>query len=77
MHDAYQIHQWQGLYTTLGGSAAALAGLWFIAVSIPIRRIAQSPIYRARAWGNTFLIVALVVDAGFVLNSTGRDGPRR
>ena len=49
MHDAYQISQWQGLYTTLGGSAAALAGLLFIAVSIQIRRIAQSPIFRARA----------------------------
>jgi modulator of FtsH protease len=67
MHDAYQISQWQGLHTTLGGSAAALVGLLFIAVSIQIRRIAQSPIFRARAWGNTFLIVALVVDAGFVL----------
>jgi hypothetical protein len=44
MHDAYQISQWQALYTTLGGSAAALAGLLFIAVSIQIRRIAQSPI---------------------------------
>jgi hypothetical protein len=66
VHDAYQISQWQGLHTTLGGSAA-LAPPLFIAVSIQIRRIAQSPIYRAGAWGNTFLIVALVVDAGFIL----------
>jgi hypothetical protein len=67
MHDAYRINQWRGLYTTLGSSAAPLAGLLLIAVSIQIRRIAQSLIYRARAWGHTFLIVALVVDAGFVL----------
>jgi hypothetical protein len=67
MHNAYQIGQWQSLYTTLGGSAAALAGLLFIAVSIQIGRIAKSPIFRARAWGNTFMIVSLVVNAGFVL----------
>src|ERR1035437_382170 len=67
MHNAYQIGQWQSLYTTLGGSAAALAGLLFIAVSIQIGRIAKSPIFRTRAWGNTFIIVSLVVNAGFVL----------
>jgi hypothetical protein len=67
MHYAYQIGQWKGPYTTPGGSAAALAGLLFIAVSIQIGRIAKSPIFRSRAWGNTFMIVSLVVNAGFVL----------
>ncbi len=66
MHDAYQLSPWHYRYTTLVGSAV-LAGLKFIAVSIQIRRIAQSPIYRARAWGSTSLIVALVADAGVVL----------
>jgi len=67
MHDAYQINQWHSLYTTLGGSAAALAGLLFIAVSIQIGQIAKSRIFRARAWGNTYMVVSLVVIAGFVL----------
>jgi hypothetical protein len=71
MHAAYQIGQWHSLYTTLGGAAAALAGLLFIAVSIQIGQIAKSPIFRARAWGNTFMIVSLVVNAGFVLTPQG------
>lgn len=71
MHDAYAVSHWQSLYTTLGGSAAALAGLLFIAVSLQIRRIAVSPIYRARAWGNTYMIVSLVIDAGLVLTPQG------
>ena len=67
MHDAYQVSQWHSLYTTLGGSAAALAGLLFIAVPIQIGQIAKSAIFRARAWGNTYIVVSLVVIAGFVL----------
>jgi modulator of FtsH protease len=51
----------------LSGSAATLVGLLFVAVSIQIGRIAKSPIFRARAWANTFLIVMLAVNAAFVL----------
>jgi modulator of FtsH protease len=67
MHNAYQLGPWHDLYAMLGGSAAALAGLLFVAVSIQIGRIAKSPIFRARAWANTFLIVMLVVNAALVL----------
>lgn len=67
MRAPYDASSWHTVYSMLGGSAAALAGLLFVAVSIQIRRIAQSPIYRARAWANTFLIVMLVIDAAMVL----------
>lgn len=67
MNDAYRLGQWHELFTTLGGSAAALAGLLFIAVSLQIRQIATSPIYRARAWGNTNMAVSLIVTAGIML----------
>jgi len=50
MHNAYQLGPWHDLYALLGSSAAPLAGLLFVAVSIQIGRIAKSPIFRARAW---------------------------
>ena len=71
MHEEYQVSRWHELYAMIGGSAAALAGLLFVAVSLQIGRIAVSPIFTARAWANTFLIVMLVVNAALVLTPQG------
>lgn len=72
MDNAYRVAPWHDLYAMLGGSAAALAGLLFVAVSLKIGAIAKSPIFRTRAWANTFLIVMMVVNAAMVLMPQGR-----
>jgi len=64
---AYRIEAWQTLYSTLCGASAALAGLLFIATSVHIQAIAKIEGLRIRAAANTFLIMVLVAEAGFVL----------
>jgi hypothetical protein len=67
MESAYRIELWQNLYIMLGGSAAALAGLIFIAMSLHIEAIAKEEVFQARASANTFMIVTLVINASAIL----------
>jgi hypothetical protein len=67
MQSAYNLELWQNVYIMLGSSAAALAGLLFIAMSLKIDVIVKDAILRARAWANTFMIVMLVINAAAIL----------
>jgi modulator of FtsH protease len=49
MEYAYRAEAWQALYTAVAGSAAALTGLLFVALSLNLRAILTSPEHRARA----------------------------
>ena len=71
MGNAYKIEFWHDLYVMLGGSAAALAGLIFIAMSLQIGAIAKNEVFRARASSNTFMIVTLVINAAAILVPQG------
>jgi hypothetical protein len=71
MENAYKIELWHDLYIMLGGSAAALAGLIFIAMSLQIEAIAKEEVFRARASANTFMIVTLVINAATILAPQG------
>lgn len=67
MTHAYEAEAWSELYLMLGGSLAALAGLLFVAISIQIAIIREAPDWRTRAFGNTFALVGLLIQAGCVL----------
>jgi hypothetical protein len=51
----------------LGGSIAALTGLLFVATSLHVAEIAKTPHFRVRAFGNTFQLVGLLINAALVL----------
>jgi hypothetical protein len=63
----YQPEAWQTLYTMLGGSLAALAGLLFVAMSLHLEAIMRTPILRMRSVVNTIGVVVLFTLAGVVL----------
>ncbi len=67
MTNAYDPEAWHELYLMLGGALAALAGLLFVAISIQIAVIREAPHWRTRAFGNTFALVGLLIEASFVL----------
>jgi modulator of FtsH protease len=67
MTNAYDAEAWHELYLMLGGSLAALAGLLFVAISIQIGIIGEESHWRTRAYGNTFALVGLLIEAAFVL----------
>ena len=67
MNSAYQPEAWQTLYTVLGGSVAAIAGLLFIAMSLHIETIMRSPILRMRSGANIVGLIVLFTEAAVVL----------
>jgi modulator of FtsH protease len=67
MINAYNPEEWRELYLMLGGALAALAGLLFVAMSIQIGVIREAPHWRIRAFGNTFALIGLLIEASFVL----------
>ena len=50
-----------------GGSVAALTGLLFVATSLHIAEISKATHFRVRAFGNTFELVGLLINAALVL----------
>ncbi|HEY0223228.1 MAG TPA: hypothetical protein VGC38_01800 [Pseudolabrys sp.] len=50
-----------------GRSLAALTGLLFVAISIRIDEIRQMPHWRIRAFGNTFALIGLLIEASVML----------
>jgi len=68
----YNPQAWHELYSMLGGALAALTGLLFVAVSIHITDIKKIPHWRIRAFGNTFALIGLLIEASCVLMPQGR-----
>jgi hypothetical protein len=74
--DVYRPEQWHDFLLMVGGGAAALAGLVFVAMSLNLAVILQDPTHRFRAIGtlagfvSVFTICALVLMGGS--ESSGR-----
>jgi len=64
---AYQPAAWHDLFVTAGGSAAALTGLIFVAVSIDLREITATAQLPVRAGETLSILVALLLLSLFVL----------
>lgn len=61
MERTYQPELWRDMFVVLGSSAAALIGLLFIATSLHLNEIVNTPIARRRAFNNTcFLLIILI-----------------
>jgi modulator of FtsH protease len=67
MTHAYEAREWSELYVMLGGAAAVLAGLLFVAMSAQIEVVREAPQWRTRGFDNTFALVGLLIEAAFVL----------
>src|SRR6516162_3131496 len=70
------ISRWSDFYVVVGGAAAALTGLLFVAVSLRPREIRESPLMAGRARSalyafGTVLFVALLSLAGTSSNLIG------
>jgi len=61
------IDAWRDLYVMLGGSAAALIGLLFIATSIHLREVVRNPGFRVRSYNQTIYLLTLLVEAVLIL----------
>ena len=68
--DAYQPAEWHDFFAMVGGSAAVLTGLVFVALSLNVNVVTQDATHRYRAidtlWGmaGVFVICALVLMGG-------------
>jgi modulator of FtsH protease len=58
---------WQNFYLMVGGAAAALTGLIFVAVSLHTRSIMSSTLHRDRAWASVVSLISQVFVAAAVL----------
>jgi drug/metabolite transporter (DMT)-like permease len=65
--DLYQADQWHDYFITIGGAAAALTGLVFVAMSLNLRVIANDPTHRYRAVGTLAGFGAIFVICGLAL----------
>jgi len=72
MINSYNPEAWRELFMMLGGSVAALTGLLFVATSIHINNIRKTPHWRIRAFGNTFALISLLIEASLVLMPQNR-----
>lgn len=67
MDHAYQPEAWKDLYVMLGGSSAALIGLFFVAASIHLTEILRVPYLRVFARNNTIAMVESLIKAAVIL----------
>jgi hypothetical protein len=58
---------WQSFYVMVGGAAAALTGLIFVAVSLHTRSVMDSALHRDRAWSSVILLMSQLFIAMAVL----------
>lgn len=65
--NAYDVAAWENLYAMVGGAAAALTGLLFVAMSMHSRAIMAHPLHRTRAVGTLLSLVTQLFVAGTVL----------
>lgn len=64
---AYEAERWHDAYVMLGGAAAALTGLVFVALAIHLRAIAANRFQRLRGHYLTFGLIYLTVISALVL----------
>jgi hypothetical protein len=64
---AYDAQSWQNLYVMVGGAAAALTGLLFVAMSLHSKAIIAHPLYGNRAVGTLLSLMTQLFVAGTVL----------
>ena len=62
-----ELGAWHEFLVMLGGAAAALTGLVFVAMSIHLREISSIPIHRARARATLIGLICTVLLCGFAL----------
>jgi len=67
MPTAYHPESWHELYVTMGGALAALTGLLFVATSLHVDKIAQTPHWARRAFTNTFALIGAMIESLLVL----------
>jgi modulator of FtsH protease len=67
MEDAYRPEAWRDLYVMLGGSAAALSGLLFVAISIHLDRILRVPYLRVFARNSMIALIMALIRASLIL----------
>jgi hypothetical protein len=67
MESAYHAEAWKDLYVMLGGSSAALIGLFFVAASIHLTEILRVPYLRIFARNNTIAMIESLVKAAVIL----------
>jgi len=64
---AYDTAAWQNFYVMVGGAAAALTGLLFVAMSLHAKAIIAHPLYGTRAVGTLLSLMTQLFVAGTVL----------
>lgn len=64
---AYDARDWHDFYVMVGGSAAALTGLVFVAMSLHSKAITSHPVYGVRAVGTLVSLLTQLFIAGAVL----------
>jgi len=64
---AYDAAPWQGFYVMVGGAAAALTGLLFVAMSLHSKAIIAHPLHGTRAVGTLLSLMTQLFVAGAVL----------
>ena len=67
MPNAYHPEAWHELYVTLGGALATLTGLLFVATSLHVDKVAQTPHWARRAFTNTFSLIIALIESLLVL----------
>ena len=65
--NAYDPQAWQNFYVMVGGAAAALTGLLFVAMSLHSRAIMAQPLHGSRAVGTLMSLITQLFIAGAVL----------
>ncbi|MGZ6340493.1 MAG: hypothetical protein ACXWMX_01465 [Candidatus Limnocylindrales bacterium] len=67
MEDAYRPEAWHDLYIMVGGAAAVLTGLIFVAVSLHLRAVLHDPWRRGRAGSSLLALMSVVLISGALL----------
>jgi modulator of FtsH protease len=62
---AYDAAGWQNFYVMVGGAAAALTGLLFVAMSLHSKAIIADPLHASRAVGTLLSLMTQLFVAGF------------
>jgi hypothetical protein len=67
LQNIYHPELWHEAYIVLGGGAAALAGLFMVAVSVRVDQIMSTPRWRIRARNSTISMIGIMVASILVL----------
>ena len=67
MTSAFEPGAWSDLYLRVGGAAAALTGLIFVAVSLHLRAVLRNPWHRGTAASSLLALMSVVLISGSLL----------